>query len=408
VNEIGVQDVVDHYNNMKKLNVLIILESLNLGGVQTHVVTLSKAIALKGHNVSIASAGGELVEKVTSFGAKHYQFPLNRKSMLPYSIIHLMRIIRREKISIIHSHPRMKPILAGYFASVIPRIPCVTTVHGIFPTLFNYRYLNYTAEKVIAVSSEVKNHLTNNCKIKEENIEVVYNGIDLHDFMPQQKMKYNYSSNHDTLKILCISRLNKGKISAIKNFIKAIPILSREITNFKVVIVGTGTEFDKIESLVKEENRQIGREVIFMYGALKDIAQLMQSVDVVIGVGRIIIEAMACGKPAIVVGYSIGNRGGNFGGIVNEENVVEMKEYNFSGRSSAEIASPDNIASAIIELAMDEKKRIELGIGGREFVEKELSIDNIAKQIEQIYLATHRRMIHCSRNIPKQIRTKSD
>jgi len=337
---------------MKKLKVLIILETLNLGGAQTHVVALSKALALKGHNISIVSAGGELVERVTSFGAKHYQLPLNRKSMLPYLTMCLIRIIKGERISIIHSHPRLKPIFAGYFASVVSHIPCVTTVHGIFPTLFNYRYLNYTAEKVIAVSSEVKNYLTNNCRIKEEKVEIVHNGIDLHDFMPSQTTKYR--SNRDALKILYISRLDKEKISAIINFIKAIPILYRRVPDADVVIVGTGTEFDKIESLVNEENRQLGREVILMWGGSKNVAKLMQSADVVIGVGRIIIEAMACGKPAIVVGYSIGNRGGNFGGIVTGENVVEMKEYNFSGRNSSEITLPENIASTVIELARDE------------------------------------------------------
>ncbi|MBC8232625.1 glycosyltransferase family 4 protein [bacterium] len=386
-------------NNMRQLNILIILETLNLGGAQTHVVTLSKALTLKGHNISIVSGGGELVEKVTSFGVRHYQLPLNKKSMLPYSTMHLIRIIKAEKISIVHSHPRLKPILTGYLASAISHIPCVTTVHTIFPVLFNYRYLNYTAEKIIAVSSEVKNYLTSNCKIKEENIEIVYNGIDLHDFMSPKKMKSESSSSYNALKILYISRLDKGKINAIINFINTIPILYKEVPNVKVVIVGTGTEFDKIESLVKEKNTQISRAVICMYGASKDVAKLMQSAEAVIGIGRVIIEAMACGKPAIVFGSSIVNHGGieeHFGGIVTEENVMEMKEYNFTGRNCSDIASPDNIASAVIELATNEKKRVELGIFGRKFVEKELSIDKIAEQTEQIYLNIQRKRVKSS------------
>ena len=61
-------------------NVAILTMSLNIGGAETHIYELACAIAAKGHNVTVFSAGGVYADKLKEQGISHIEAPLNSKS----------------------------------------------------------------------------------------------------------------------------------------------------------------------------------------------------------------------------------------------------------------------------------------------------------------------------------------
>ena len=63
------------------MHILQLLPRLEVGGVERGVVDLAKGLIARGHQVSVVSAGGPLVEPLTRLGARHYQLPVHEKSL---------------------------------------------------------------------------------------------------------------------------------------------------------------------------------------------------------------------------------------------------------------------------------------------------------------------------------------
>ena len=93
----------------KGANNLLSLMHLNIGGAETHVVELAKELKRKGFNVIVTSNGGVYVKELEDAGIKHYAVPLQNKNPLNMlkSARLLKKIIKDEKIDIVHSHARI-------------------------------------------------------------------------------------------------------------------------------------------------------------------------------------------------------------------------------------------------------------------------------------------------------------
>ncbi|MCM8800064.1 MAG: glycosyltransferase, partial [Candidatus Omnitrophica bacterium] len=99
------------------MNIMQILPELNLGGVETGTLDLSKYLISRGHKVVVVSNGGRLLEDLESYGVIHYRLPVHKKSL--FSIIRLIpelvKIIKKENIEIVHARSRI-PAWIAYFA----------------------------------------------------------------------------------------------------------------------------------------------------------------------------------------------------------------------------------------------------------------------------------------------------
>ena len=73
--------------------------------------------------------------------------------------------------------------------------------------------------------------------------------------------------------------------------------LYREIPGFELLIVGGGTAFEALKTRADELNRKAGRAlVVKLTGARTDVAELIGSADVFVGVSRSALEAMSEGE----------------------------------------------------------------------------------------------------------------
>ena len=73
-------------------NIAILTMSMDIGGAETHIYELSCALAKKGHNVTVFSAGGAYVEPLEKRGVKHITAPLNSKN--PVALMGAYRTVR--------------------------------------------------------------------------------------------------------------------------------------------------------------------------------------------------------------------------------------------------------------------------------------------------------------------------
>ena len=63
------------------MNILLVTMEMNMGGAETHVLELAKALKRKKHNVFVISSGGKLVSELEKNGIQHIYAPLKDKKI---------------------------------------------------------------------------------------------------------------------------------------------------------------------------------------------------------------------------------------------------------------------------------------------------------------------------------------
>ena len=367
----------------KKINVLLALMQLVIGGAETHVVELAKELKRRGMNVIVASNGGVYVKELEEAGIRHYSVPLHNKkpqNMILASKL-LKKIIIEEKIDIVHSHARIPSfILNGLYKKM--HFPFVTTAHWVFNTKYGLKYITPWGEKVVAVSEDIKKYLIDNYKIPSTDIRVTINGIDTDKFSPNTDvtgLKNEFNINDYENVIVYVSRLDESRSLVAKQLIEITPRLCKEIDNLRVVIVGGGDDFEKIKYATDKTNSIIERECITLAGPRTDINKFAALGKLFIGVSRSALEAMAAQKPVIIAG----NEG--YIGLFDEGKLDVGINTNFCCRG-CENSTPEALEKDILTFfELPEAEKYELGAYGRDLIRREYSVERMASDTVKVY-----------------------
>lgn len=326
---------------MQNKTILQVLPSLVSGGVEKGTVEVSLRLKQELCNPLVASAGGSLVRILQENGIKHFRMPLTNRD--PLSILYnaktLAKYIKEKNIDIIHARSRA-PAWSAYLASKLTGIKFVTTFHGIYniSNIFKKHYSSVMVkgEKIVAVSNFVKQYILKNYPVKEENIEVIYRGVDYNIFDPnlitkekiiKLKEKYNVPANN--LLILLPARMTEWKGHMI--LIEALKKIKN--LNFYCLMVG---DLSKHPEFVKRVRNKIMeyklQNKIQIFGHESNMFDLYAISDIVVSpsirpeaFGRTIIEAQAMEK--LIIATNIGGAAetikDNFSGYHVAENDAE-------------------------------------------------------------------------------------
>ena len=236
------------------------------------------------------------------------------------------------------------------------------------------------ATKCFPISNYTKIILEEN-GIKSENLLVIPGGVDLSKFSPDVdylKIAQKYRLVNKRV-ILTVARLEEHKGHDL--VIKSLPGALEKIPNLIYLIVGEGSEKQRLKKLVGDLGLQ--NKVIFTgYVPQKNIPEYYMLCDVFVmpsretrirrhwfeGFGIAYLEANACGKP--VIGGASGGIGdaiihGQTGLLVNPNNIKE-------------------ISNALQLLLTDKKYATMLGQKGKERVERDFSWKEIARKIKTV------------------------
>lgn len=367
----------------KGANILLSLMQLNIGGAETHVVELAKELKRKGFNVVVTSNGGVYVKELEEAGIKHYNVPLQNKN--PFNMMKatrlLKKIIKEEKIDIVHSHARIPSFILGRLHKKM-KFPFVTTAHWVFNTGYGLKYITDWGEKTVAVSEDIKEYLMENYHIPEGDINVTINGIDTDKFSPDtdcSDIKEKLGIKQDDTVITYVSRLDESRSLVAKHLIEIVPELDKKIENLKVIVVGAGDDFENIKAMTKDVNDKTGRDVITLTGARTDINKLIAPCKLFVGVSRAALEAMAAEKPVVIAG----NEG--YIGLFDETKLSVGIDTNFCCRG-CDKSSPQLLKADILNFfEFDSTKQKELGEYGRNLIKKEYSVSRMADDSIKVY-----------------------
>ncbi|MCI8387250.1 MAG: polysaccharide pyruvyl transferase CsaB [Clostridiales bacterium] len=288
------------------MKILMTLMGLEIGGAETHVVELSKELAARGHDITVASNGGVYVAELEHAGVRHVKLPLHSKSpsALAANLRGLRKLIKTERFDIVHAHARIPAFVCGILARRM-KFRFITSTHGVYKVDSLLMRISDWGERAIAVSYDIKQYLIDSYNIPSDNISVTINGIDTNRFTRNidcSAQRREFELGDDMFRIVYVSRIDTE--AALTGFLlcDAAEKLLDSIPNLEILIVGAGTAFDELKKRADEVNSRVGRRVIKLTGARTDVAQLIATSDVFVGVSRAALEAMSEEKPVVLAG----------------------------------------------------------------------------------------------------------
>ncbi len=169
-------------------------------------------------------------------------------------------------------------------------------------SVLNRYYFKNIVTHILANSEATKNTvLSNNPTLfPEENITVIYNGIDVDGFLSKEVNTQYYSKNENEIVLV-----NLGRLEAQKNQ-QFLILLASELTKrqvkFKLLIGGEGRLKENLQQQAQELN--VSENILFS-GFIEDPKSFISSGDIFLlsslweGFGYVLAEAALCKKPVV-------------------------------------------------------------------------------------------------------------
>jgi len=357
--------------------------SLEIGGAETHILELCKALQKKGLQVYVASNGGAYEQELVDSGAIHYKVPLHNKQIFNMVGAYraLKRIITEHDIRLVHAHARIPAFLCSFLQRKL-NFRFVTTAHWVFKTKFPYNFLSNWGEKSLPVSADIKDYLIQHYRVPENDIYITVNGVDTEKFSPNAKpteAAIDGNFQNESPRIMTLSRQDKDRSLNSHLLIEAAPSLQERYPNFAIYIVGDGDDYKNIRAKADSMNTRLGREAIKLPGATSNPSGWMVIADVFVNSSRSVLEAMSVGVPVV----NSGNEG--YLGLISEENLPIAVQTNFCYRGCGDATLEKMTADIFTILDMPENERATMGNLGREFVKQYYSVERMADDAIELY-----------------------
>lgn len=320
-------------------NIMICLEKMDIGGIETSVLNQALEYKRRGIKPIIVASKGIYVDilKENNIDFEEIEFTLENNIDMEKAqkIMDLIDKYNVEQV-VINQLPCILSVLP---ACIIKNIPYVAYVHTslkviqdddvnmynwyektfpIYKDLLNVYFQN--AYKIIAISKIAGDYVIDRYQVSKNKLQVLFNSIDLNLYRSTKK-------ENKKEKWVVISRLSNEKEQSIKN---AIDIFNYyDNANKTLTIVGDGNKKEELEEYVREKE---SKDKITFVGARNDVKDIIDENDVVLGVDRVILEALAMKKIAVLIGYDKPKQ------IITKNNIEIEANEGFCGASLASLS----------------------------------------------------------------------
>lgn len=367
------------------MKILIAAMGLDIGGAETHIVELTRELLRRGNEVIVASNGGVYEEEVVNAGARCVKVPMHRRNpfLMLRSLVALRKLIRTERPDVVHAHARIPAFLCGILKRFM-HFPFVTTAHGVFSTAGPVGFLTNWGDKTIAVSRDIEEYLTDQYGVPARDIILTINGIDTERFSPDgtgDETRRELGIAPDAPVALHVSRLDEASSEAAAGLIRVSPRLDGRVPGVVILIVGGGERFEELRARAEEANLRIGRRCVILTGPRTDINALCAAADVFVGVSRAALEAMSCGKLAVLAGNA------GYMGLFDEDKLSRSVEGNFCCRGCPKLTDEALLDDVTTALTLPPEETERLSALSRRVVTETYSVGRMADDTLAAYAA---------------------
>ena len=337
-------------------NILICTENLGTGGVETVVFNQSIALKEKGNNVYILSGDGEYKQKIEERGIEYIYYDFKVETTFDtQNVDKIVTIIKEKNIDEIYVHKIICVPLMLMVCSKV-KVPYVVYIHDELPEIYDWFIDNFNiydlslklffknAYKIICISENVKRYNQKRFGIDESKYLVIKNSVNFDIYKCNNKIQKNLPEN-----FVIVSRIAHEKFVSVKNSIELFCAYSDKVQfDTKLTIIGDG---DRVDELIEFVNSKKEKYNIEYKGATSDVVNIVNENDVVLGINRCVLEAIAIKRIVVISGYE------NLKGIVKPENISLALDDNFSGNNLESLTLEEQVEQ-LLSLSKDEIERI--------------------------------------------------
>jgi glycosyltransferase involved in cell wall biosynthesis len=355
------------------MKVIQVMPEFGLAGAEIMCENLCYGLLKNGHNVVVVSFynyKSEITKRLKEHGI-HIIY-LGKKKGFDSSIINKLRkIFIDEKPEIVHTHRYVLPYVFLASIGLPPKI--IHTVHNVADKEVERKQqaiqkilFHTTKITPVAISPIVKESIAKRYNITNNQIPMIFNGIDLKKCIP--KTDYDL---HDNITILHI-----GRFSPQKNHMRLIDsfeTVQRKYPNAYLSLIGEG----ELETSIKKYVREKGlSDFVRFLGTTGNVYPYLSNSDLFVlssnyeGMPLTLIEAMATGIP--IVSTEVGG-------------ISDMIENGVSGKLVP--CNCESISNALLSLLSNEEERRSLGEKARADSKKfsqEIMTENYLELYEKV------------------------
>ncbi len=310
--------------DMQPLRVLHLNSMLKGGGTDDRSVRIAHALHRLGHHVWLAGPGGREFSGVAAdLGVPFQPIPANGPLKLPL-IVHTARLIRRERIQILHArHGRdyWPAILATRLSGARPKIVLSRHLAKSPGSWASRRFLLGQCDAMAAVSEFVakvlreghadpdsdnpERHCRPPMSGDHSKIRVVYGGFDMERFKPgqsaAQRQAWGLAENEYVFAVVGGYDFPRGK--GQPEFLKAAARIHPRLPEARFLIIGRGNMHEELQIQIAEMGLN---GVAWLTPYCSDMPAAMNAIDCLVlpqvgteALPGVVCEAHACGKPVI-------------------------------------------------------------------------------------------------------------
>lgn len=310
-------------DTMDKIKVLHIITRLDHGGSSTNTIETVYRLNKEKYQTDLISGrtqdiSGEIQNTLEKKNIQVKFINELRREIHPWfdiaALLKLYSWIRKGNYDSVHTHSSKAGILGRWAAKLAGVRIIIHTPHGhVFhgysgPVLtrvfiFLEKMTAQITDKIITLTDRGKDDHVQFKIAPRAKFCTIHSGIDFSQFhcsSDLNKVRNDYQISTETFLFGSVTRLDPIKGTDI--LISAMERICQQFPQTKLMIVGEGIDETKLKEQC--QSLEISDKVIFV-GYQKNVSELMHMMDVFVlpslneGMGRVIIEAMACGKPVI-------------------------------------------------------------------------------------------------------------
>jgi glycosyltransferase involved in cell wall biosynthesis len=372
-----------------RLTVLYFSNTLVRGGAEEHILTLLRGLdrnrfrPLLACTPEVAECLGEDVPDDVVVAPLTFRSPRHVAAARE-----LAALIRREDVSILHSHL----FYSSLFASPVGRacrVPLIVETPHVREVWRRGLKARYTVDRLagrfvdqyIAVSEANRDYLVEDKRLPARKVVVIHNGIDVRRFdvrnVDTRSLRASLGFGIDDPILVVVGRLEPQKGHRI--LIDGLPVVQGEFPDVRLVCVGEGALREELEGRVRFLAM---KDAVRFVGQRADVPAWLALADVVVlpslyeGLPLAAIEALAAGRPMVATEVD-----GTPEVVVNEETGLLVPP-----------GDPGRLAGAICRLLREPGLRANFAQAGRARVLERFNEDRQVARTEALYeLALRRR-----------------
>ena len=348
------------------LNVLLFAGRFEVRGSSAYTLRLAENLAEHDIAVRIACADASCVEATRrqALSIREYSY-LEMPVWGRLITREIQRDVAENVPDVIHVHSR-HVLAQGCRLARHLGCPCLLTVHDYLAPRERLRFDHRVCRGVIAVSRSVKADLVRRFGIPDQMVKVIHSGFDT-------------AASDTSSSVLAADRVpvvgTAGPLEAVKGltyFLNAAKIVHASRGDVAFLVAGSGPEEHNLRQLT--HNLGLVEQVTFVPN-LRDFSAPLEAMDIFClpslrqGLGTIMLDAMARGRPVIATGV-----GGVYSIIRDNETGLVVPPSDSS-----------RLAERMLELLNDADRARAVGEAGRQFVRREFNVDKMVSQTAALY-----------------------